>query len=31
MYKLKNKFNDIIVWISEKGSFLGDKYFNGNS
>ena len=25
MYKLKNKFNDFVVWISEKGSFLGDK------
>ena len=31
MYKLKNKFNDFVVWISEKGSFLGDQYFNGNS
>ena len=31
MYKLKNKFNDFVVWIPEKGSFLGDQYFNGNS
>ena len=28
MYKLKNKFNDFVVLISEKESFFGDQYFN---
>ena len=33
MYKLKNKFNDFVVWVVEKESFFGDQYmyFNGNS
>ena len=31
MYKLKNKFNDFVVWILEKESFLVINNFSDNS